>query len=176
MKKILAIGASNSKQSINKKFALSVANKVTNATVVVADLNELTLPLFSPDLEAESGIPDNAHQFLKLIEEADGIVLSLAEYNSNVTPAFKNICDWTSRIEQKIWKNKPMLLLSASPGGRGGASAMSITKGILPYLGGNIIADFSLPKFHDNFSEDGIKDAELQKDLVAKIELFQAAI
>ena len=176
MKNLLCIGASNSKGSINKKFAIFVANKIEGSKIVVADLTELALPLYSPDLEKESGIPENALKFNALIEAADGIVLSLAEYNGNVTPAFKNICDWASRAEQKIWRNKPMFLLSSSPGGRGAASALKIMKELLPHLGGNVIVDFSLPKFHDNFSANGIVDETLSNDLEAKIKLFQNAI
>lgn len=176
MKKILAIGGSNSSQSINKQFATFVAQQIENAAVTIADLNELALPLYSPDLEKESGIPANAEKFGALIAEADGIVLSLAEYNGNVTPAYKNICDWTSRIEMKIWKNKPMLLLSTSPGGRGGVNALKVTKELLPHHGGNVIADFSLPKFHDNFSPTGITEPSLKEDLAQKIQLFQKAL
>ncbi len=176
MKKILAIGASNSKQSINKTLATYVANKILDATVTIADLNELELPLFSPDLEAEKGIPKNAEKFLEMISNADGIVLSLAEYNSNVTPAFKNLCDWTSRLETKLWKNKPMFLMATSPGGRGGASVLKIMKEILPHLGGNIIADFSMPSFQQNFSANELTNNELKGDLERKIALFQKAI
>jgi len=176
MKKILAIGASNSTKSINKKFAIYVAQQIEDAEILIADLNELSLPLFSADLEATNGIPANATKFSELIEAADGIVLSLTEHNGMVTAAFKNLWDWTSRIEMEIWKNKPMLLMAAAPGGRGGTSVLGITKSILPYYGGNVIADFSLPKFHDNFTADGIKDPALNEELNQKIKLFQNAI
>lgn len=173
MKKILAFGASNSKKSINKTFATFVANKIENATVTVADLNDLELPLYSPDLEAEIGIPENAHKFRALIEESDGIVISLAEYNGMITTVFKNIWDWASRVDMKIWKNKPMFLMAASPGGRGGANALKVTKELLPHFGGNVVTDFSLPSFFQNFSEEGIKEETLNNDLTNKINLFQ---
>lgn len=176
MKKILAIGASNSKKSINKTFATYVANQVENTAITVADLNELELPLYSPDLEAEIGIPENALKFRALIEESDGVILSLAEYNGMITTAFKNIWDWTSRVDMKIWKNKPMLLMATSPGGRGGANALKVTKELLPHFGGNVIAEFSLPQFHNNFSADGLSDSALKEDLAKKIRLFQEAI
>ena len=173
MKKILAFGASNSKKSINKTFATFVANKIEDARITVADLNDLELPIYSPDLEAESGIPENAHKFRALIEESDGIVISLAEYNGMITTSFKNLWDWTSRVDIKIWKNKPMFLMAASPGGRGGANALRFTKELLPHFGGNVITDFSFPSFFQNFSEEGIKDETLNNDLNNKINLFQ---
>ncbi len=177
MKRILALGGSNSKTSINKKFAIYAANQLENVEVVVADLNELNLPLYSPDLEAEKGCPENVVQFYKLIESIDGIVLSLAEYNGNQTAAFKNLWDWLSRVdEMKFWREKPMLLMATSPGGRGGASVLKITSESLPFFGGNIIASFSLPLFHNNFSVDGIKDEALNSDLNSKIVLLQNEI
>ncbi|MFK8006826.1 MAG: NADPH-dependent FMN reductase [Saprospiraceae bacterium] len=176
MKKILAIGASNSKQSINKKLAIYVANKIENATINIADLNELTLPLYSPDVEAKNGIPNNALKFRAMIDDSDAIVLSLAEYNGMITTAFKNIWDWSSRVDMKIWKNKPMFLMAASPGGRGGVNALKVTKKLLPHFGGNVITDFSLPLFFQNFSEEGIKDENLNNDLINKINLFQNSL
>lgn len=177
MKKILALGGSNSKTSINKQFATYVANQLENVEVVVADLNELDLPLYSPDLEAEKGCPDSVVQFYEFIKSVDGIVLSVAEYNGNQTAAFKNLWDWLSRVdEMKFWREKPMLLMATSPGGRGGSSVLKITSDVLPFFGGNMIASFSLPLFHSNFSEDGIKDEALNSDLQSKIELLQNEI
>lgn len=176
MKKILAIGGSNSKQSINKALATYAAKQITNAQTIIADLNDYELPLYGIDAENEHGIPENATKLNELIESSDGIVISLAEHNGCYTAAFKNAYDWLSRINQKVWKNKPMLLMATSPGGRGGATVLQIAKAGFPFLGGNIIADFSLPTFHDNFSADGIKDEALNADLNQKIKLLEQAI
>lgn len=176
MKKILALGGSNSKKSINKALATFVANQVNDVEVVVADLNDYDLPLYGPDLEAEIGIPEAVKQLDALIESVDGLVVSLAEYNGSYSTAFKNAFDWLSRINQKVWKGKPMLLMSTSPGGRGGAGVLGAAGMAFPHLGGNIIAQFSLPSYYDNFSEEGIKDETMKADLDAKVKLFQAAI
>lgn len=174
MKKVIALGGSNSKKSINKQFATYVANQLEGVEVIVVDLNDLDLPLFSPDLEAENGHPDKAIDFNDLIKSVDGIVLSLAEYNGNQSAAFKNLWDWSSRIDgTEFWRNKPMLLMATSPGQRGGASVLKITNGMMPYFGGNIVAEFSLPSFYDNFTAEGVKDEALNDDLKAKIVLLQ---
>lgn len=171
-KKILSIGASNSSKSINKKLADFVAAKIENSDVAKVDLNHFELPVYSIDLENESGIPENAYQFLELIKAADGIVMSLAEHNGLPTVAFKNLYDWMSRIDQKFWHNKPILLMATSPGARGGMSALGIMKNLIPFTGGRIITDFSLPSFYDNFSEEGIQDESLQIELKNKIKVF----
>lgn len=176
MKKIIAIGGSNSKKSINKALATYAANQVENSETIVADLNDFDLPLYGIDLETESGIPEDATRLNNLLESADGLVISLAEHNGSYATAFKNAYDWMSRINQEVWKNKPMLLMATSPGARGGSSVLQTAKAGFPYLGGNIIADFSLPSFYDNFSEEGLKDEKLNTDLNQKIKLLQDAI
>lgn len=44
--KILAMGASGSKASINKQFAAFAAAQFENATVEILDLNDYEVPLF----------------------------------------------------------------------------------------------------------------------------------
>ncbi len=176
MKRIIAIGGSNSKKSINKALATYVANKIENTETIVADLNDFDLPLYGIDLETENGIPEGAIRLNDLLESADGLVISLAENNGSYSTAFKNAYDWLSRINPKVWKNKPMLLMATSPGARGGASVLQTAKAGFPYLGGNIITDFSLPSFFDNFSDDGLKNEERNAELNEKIKFFQNAI
>lgn len=176
MKKIIAIGGSNSKQSINKTLAIYAARQVENTETVVIDLNDYRLPLYGMDTEVENGIPENAIKLNSILESADGLVVSLAEHNGSYSAAFKNTLDWISRIDHKVWKNKPMLLMATSPGGRGGATVLQAAKNSFPHLGGNIVADFSLPSFGDNFSENGLANKELNDELVQKIDLLKEAI
>jgi len=176
MKKVIAIGGSNSKNSINKKLAVYAARQIVNTEIIVADLNDFNLPIYGIDTETENGIPEEATRLDDLIASADGLVISLAEHNGSYAAAFKNAYDWMSRINQKVWKNKPMLLMATSPGGRGGATVLQTAKAGFPYLGANIVADFSLPSFHANFSEDGLTNNELEADLNQKIKMFQEAI
>ena len=176
MKKIVAFGGSNSKNSINKALAHYAAGQVENTESILLDLNDYELPIYSIDHEKEQGIPENAHQLLNQIKEADGLIVSLAEHNGCYTAAFKNAYDWMSRIDKSVWQNKPMLLMATSPGARGGATVLQIAKTGFPFLGGNIVADFSLAKFHENFAEEGIQDGELAKQFSAQIEALQAAL
>ena len=176
MKNILAIGGSNSKKSINTIFATHIAQRIINAKVTTANWDELVLPLYSPDLEEEMGIPQNAANFKKQIEDADAIVISLAEYNGLPSSAFKNLWDWTSRIDQKIWLDKPMFLAAASPGGRGGMNALTVTKNLMPHFGGNVLENFSFPSFYQNFQEGKVVNEELDKVLASKIQNFQNAL
>jgi NAD(P)H-dependent FMN reductase len=176
MKKILAFAGSNSKKSINKELASFAANQIRGAEIFVLDLNEFELPMFSVDYENDEGIPSTAQRFLDEIKSADGIVLSLAEHNGAYAAIFKNLLDWMSRIEGKVWNNKPMLLMATSPGGRGGASVLEIAAGKFPRMGAQITDVFSLPSFNDNFSENGIVDETLRESFNSVIENFAESI
>lgn len=176
MKKILAFGASNSKTSINKSFAIYAARQVENAEVIVADLNDYASPLYSVDLEKEQGIDKNALRFYDLIKQADAIVVSLAEYNGLHTSAFKNLWDWLSRIPMEkpmnIWDGKPMFLLSTSPSRRPMNNVLKISKDIFPHFGAIIVADFYLPSFN-HFFRNGQIEATYQTRFEEQKERFQ---
>lgn len=176
MKNIIAFAGSNSKTSINKQLAVYAASLVESVNVNTLDLNDFKLPLFGVDLENEKGIPEPAHQFLKLIKASDGIVLSLAEHNGAYSTAFKNLFDWMSRIEGKTFFGKPMLLMATSPGGRGGESVLTIAQDRFPRHDANIIGTFSLPLFYDHFSEGKISNPELNDALNKAVKKFEIAL
>ena len=127
MSKILAFGASSSKNSMNKKLASFVANKIAPQEAILIDLNDYEMPIYSDDRKKVDGIPEKAYEFKNLIKASDGIIISLAEHNGSYTAAFKNIYDWISVIEEIVWNYKPILLLSASNGSRGGKSVIIIS-------------------------------------------------
>jgi len=176
MKKILAFGASNSRNSINKKFAVFAANQLKNVDVTVADLNEYALPVYSIDLERESGIHENATRFYALIQAHDAIVISVAEYNGLHTSAFKNLWDWLSRIPMEkpmnVWDGKPMLLLSTSPSRRPMNNVLKVSKEIFPHFGAHIISDFYLPSFNHFFKEGAITDLGYREEFNKKLVAF----
>ena len=162
MKRILAFGASSSKNSINKTFAHYAASRFKNVEVNLLDLNDFEMPIYSIDREEENGFPAEAIEFKEHIKAADAIVISFAEHNGAYTAAFKNIFDWISRIEKDVWGNKPMLLLGTSPGGRGASTVLNLAFEKFKRMNTNTIASFSLPSFKMNFSEEkGIIDPSL---------------
>lgn len=173
MKKILAFAGSNSSDSINKELANYAANLLENAQVTLLDLNDFELPIYSTDLEKKSGIPENAIKFHEYIKAADGIVLSLAENNGVYTAVFKNLFDWLSRHERKLFMGKPMLLMATATGPRGGATVLDIANSRFPYHDADIVATFSLPMFQDNFATGKITDSNFDDELKQAVKQFQ---
>lgn len=155
--KVVAFAASSSKQSINKQLVTYAASLVENAEIEVLDLNDYELPLFSVDVEKNLGQPALAQAFLDKLGSADALVISLAEHNGNYSAAWKNLFDWCTRIEQKIFQKKPTVLLSTSPGERGGATVMEIALNSMPRFAAEIKGSMSLPSFYDNFDTDNGK-------------------
>ena len=162
MKKIITMGGSTSRASINKQLAEYAGDQLKGVELEKLDLNDYDLPLYSIDLENERGFPKDLQILNKKLADSDGIILSLAEHNGAYSAAFKNAFDWLSRIEAKVWRNKPMLLLSTSPGPRGGQSVMELALSRFPYNGGNIIGSMTFPSFSQNFKDGAVLNEELK--------------
>jgi len=173
MKKIITIAGSNSQKSINKSLITYTNSLLEHVNIISIDLNDYVLPIYGADFEAENGIPTAIKRLNELFDTADGFMVSLAEHNGSYAAAFKNTIDWLSRANMKVWREKPMLLMATSPGGRGGATVLQSAKAYFPFLGGDITADFSLPNFYDNFSDAEISNQELKKELNMKVQLFE---
>lgn len=152
--KILAFGASNSKTSINKALARFTATLVPHAEIEALDLNDYDLPIFSEDLENEIGHPRAAKAFLDKIRSADGVIVSFAEHNGSYTAAYKNLFDWASRIDQKVFQGKPMVYLSTSPGPGGAGSVLASAKGSARFFGADLKAAVSVANYYDVFDAE----------------------
>jgi chromate reductase len=55
------------------------------------------------------------------IRQADGVIFCSPEYNYSLPGVLKNAIDWLSRLPDQPFKNKPVLIQSASQGVFGGA-------------------------------------------------------
>jgi len=177
--KILAFAASSSRNSINKALVSHAASLleqgiIENAEVEIIDINDYEMPLFSVDREKEGGIPDLAHQFYQKIGQADALLISYAEHNGFYTTAFKNLFDWTSRIDQKVYQGKPAVLLATSPGGRGGSNVLTVAKTSAPHFAMEVKANLSVPNFYDNFDleQGSITNDEIQAQLKVALATF----
>lgn len=153
-RRVIAFAASSSRGSINKQLVTYAAGLLDDADVQILDLNDFEMPLFSIDREAELGQPEPAQKFYALIGECDGIIVSFAEHNGAYSAAYKNLYDWVSRIDPKVYQGKPMVLLATSPGGRGGKSVLELALQQIPRFGGHVVASVSLPSFGDNFDTE----------------------
>lgn len=162
--KILTFGTSASKKSINKQFAIYTAQQFESSSLEVLDLNDFNIPIYSIDLENETGIPLPIKIIQQKVNEADLVIFGLAEHNGSYTSAFKNTFDWMSRLQANTFEAKKLVLVSTSPGGRGGQGVMDVALSRFPRHGAEILGSFCLPKFQENFdATKGILNDELRK-------------
>ena len=176
MKKILVLAGSNSKASINKQLVNYTCEMLDNAEIIPIDLNDFDLPIYGVDYESDHGVPPLVAELSKVFKRADGFVVSLAEHNGSYAAVFKNIIDWLSRVNTEFWNQKPMLLMSTSPGGRGGATVLQSALTSFPFLGADIIENFSLPSFYQNFSNGKITNHSFSNEHQMKVANFLQAI
>ncbi|MCO7227413.1 NADPH-dependent FMN reductase [Pleionea sp. CnH1-48] len=166
--KLLAFAASSSRQSINKQLVTYATQQLSNVDVEMLDLNDYEMPLYSIDKEQEQGIPDHAHRFYKKIGEADALLISFAEHNASYTAAFKNLYDWTSRIDAKVYQNKPMVMLATSPGPGGAKNVLATATTSAPYFGGELKGSLSIASFFDHFDveKQELRNEEKKQELM----------
>lgn len=152
--KILVFAGSNSSTSINQQLAKYAGTLLKNNSFTVIELKDFPAPVFSEDIEKEEGYPETMKALNALFNEHDGFIISLPEYNSSITPVFKNTVDWISRIERPTFKDKPVLLLSTSNGARGAMTNLANVESLMPRWGGKVTGTFSLPSFTENMNEN----------------------
>ena len=176
--KVTCFAASSSRKSINKQLVTYAAGLVEGADVEVLDLNDYELPLFSVDREAELGQPQLARDFLGKIQGSDALIIAFAEHNGCYSAAYKNLYDWASRIDAKVYKDKRIVLLATSPGGRGGQSVLQLALAQIPRFGGEILGCVSMPMFYENFdSERGaVKNSEIDAEIKEAIKRLLADV
>ncbi len=174
--KITAFAASSSSRSINKKLVTYAVSLIEGAKVEILDLNDYELPLYSEDKEKELGHPELAQHFLEKIAACDALLISFAEHNGSYTAAYKNLFDWCSRINAKVFSGKSMVIMATSPGSRGGQTVLTTAQNAIPHFGGHVVGSFSLPSFYDNFDleKEQIKEDSLRSDLLKEVKKLMA--
>lgn len=105
------------------------------------------IPLYDGDLEAAQGIPPAVQALKSRIQENQGLLLVTPEYNNAIPGVFKNAIDWLSRPPAdiaKVFGDRPVGVIGASPGGFGTILAQSAwlpvlrTLGTRPWFGGRL--------------------------------------
>jgi len=174
--KLLAFAGSLRKESLNKKLlaiACDIARK-KGAEVKLIELSEFAMPLYDGDIEEKQGIPASASKLKDLFNNVDGVIISAPEYNYSTSGTLKNTIDWVSRIKPQPFKQKQMLLMSASPSMVGGNRGLWSLRMPLEALGAFVYPEmFSLSIAHEAFDPKGqLKDVNLYKILETNVEGF----
>jgi NAD(P)H-dependent FMN reductase len=170
--RILAFAGSARRESFNKtmiKIATAGA-EAAGAKVTLIDLADYPLPLFNQDEEAAEGLPENAVKLKQLFLEHNGLLMACPEYNSSITPLWKNTIDWVSRQAPgegplAAYKGKVATIMSASPGKLGGLRGLVTVRSILGNIGVVVLPEqIAIAEANNNFTAEGKdQDAKLHE-------------
>ena len=175
--KLLAFAASNSSQSINRQLVDYAIGLLADGEIEgvpagaleisTLDLNDFEMPIYSIDRQEAGGIPQAAHDFYDTLGAADALLISFAEHNGSYTVAFKNVFDWASRIDMRVYHDKPIVMLSTSPGGGGGGFVLRTAGHLAGYFGNEVLASLAIPRFGENFDPESgtLTDPDLNAQL-----------
>ena len=180
--RILVFSGSLRAESYNQKLATLAAASAreAGADVTLISLRDFRLPMFDQDLEDTEGKSDAAKKLKALFSDADGFIIASPEYNSGITAALKNAIDWVSRADSSdepplsAFTGKTAAILSASPGGYGGARSLAQLRPLLENIGVTVLPEqVAVPKAHEVFDAAGhLIDLPLMaavKDLVTSL-------
>ena len=161
--RVFAFAASNSSKSINRALVTYAVGRfyalTPEAEIEFLDINDYEMPIYSADREAAGGIPAPAQAFFDKIGAADAVLVSFAEHNGSTTAAWKNIFDWMSRINMKVWQDKPVVMLAASPGKRAGTNVLASQEGAAPFHGANVKARHGIGEWHEAWDAEAKRPA-----------------
>lgn len=134
---LIGIAGSLRKGSYNAALLRAAAGLMpSDAQIAIASI--AGIPLYDGDAETEHGLPDVVGQLKERIAAADGLVLVSPEYNNSIPGVFKNAIDWLSRPAKdipRVFGDKPVALMGATPGGGGTRLAQAAWLPILRTLG-----------------------------------------
>lgn len=179
--RLLVIPASARTGSLNVRLARHAENTARAAgwQTRLLDLRALALPLYDGDLEAAEGVPAGARTLQQAIADSDAVLVVTPEYNGFPTPLFVNAFDWLSRLQAQdglpaglaTTADRPVGLLSASPGPLGGLRAMNFVRQYLQMAFAMLVVpqQYALGKAHEAFDADGALSDARAAQSVARV-------
>jgi chromate reductase len=119
--KIIAISGSLRKNSFNTGLIRSAIElKQDSIDIEYFDIKDI--PLYNADIDGQYK-PKAVLELAKKVAEADGLLISVPEYNYSFTAALKNAFDWLSRMMPMPLLGKPLAMMGASYGMSGSMRA-----------------------------------------------------
>ena len=160
------------KDSLNTKLLYMAAEHLNCSSSAIVNLNDLSIPLYNGDIEAVA-IPDGVQQLALKIEQAQALIIASPEYNYSISGVLKNTIDWLSRVRPMPLKQKPLLLMAASPGLIAGIRGLWHTRVPLEGLGNYVYPEmFSLGNSFQAFNESEFVNPDDQKRFAAILDGF----
>jgi chromate reductase, NAD(P)H dehydrogenase (quinone) len=137
-------------------------------------LNEVTigeLPFYNQDLETETP-PAQWRTFRDHIRKSDAVLFVTPEYNRGIPGVLKNAIDVGTRPpKESVWRGKPALVVSQTPGKLGAMAANQQLRLTLSVIGVPVMPapEVYLPEVAKLFGPDGKLVAEDTRKLLSSV-------
>ncbi|NOK04934.1 MULTISPECIES: NADPH-dependent FMN reductase [Myxococcus] len=166
--RILAISGSLRTGSFNRQLlAIAVAHaRSLGAEVDVVDLKTLELPVYDGDVEAKV-LPAPVEELRERLGKAQGLLIASPEYNSSIPGGLKNAIDWVSRPPGRLFQEKWVAMMGATPGVFGTARMQPHLRQVMASVGAHVLpTQVHMARVSDAFTADGkLKDEARQKEV-----------
>jgi chromate reductase len=159
-------------------FALQALSGASSPTLDLSIRRLLDVPMFIPEDHAERRFPTGAALLREQVVAADGFVISTPEYNHSFPGALKNALEWLHG-KPGLLEDKPVAIISTSPGHTGGIHAQRALRPVLESLGAKVLPlpELSINDARNKFDADGaLIDEATRKSLEAFMQAFEASI
>lgn len=175
MTKLLMFAGSARKASTNKQLAALAAStaKEAGAQVTLIDLADFDMPIYNGDIEADTGLPENAKRLKQLFVEHDGFFIASPEYNSSISALLKNALDWISRPhtenEPGLWafQGKVAAIGAVAPGALGGLRGLVPLRMLLGNIGVTVVpSQVAVSEGFNAFDDSGALVSERQAQML----------
>jgi NAD(P)H-dependent FMN reductase len=174
---VLAFSGSTRPDSLNQKLLHIAASgaEAAGARVVHVRLADYPMPFYDTETERHSGVPENAQKFQALLANSDALLIASPEYNGGYSAVLKNVIDWSSRSTKDgtpglaLFANKPVAVISSSPGPLGGSKGQIGLRAVLEKIGMlSIPQSFALGQANGAFTADNqLKDENVDNQVRA---------
>src|SRR5688572_2458982 len=151
-----------------------VAQALIELAPPTLELNEAgigELPFYNQDLETQTP-PAQWRAFRDHIRRSDGVVFVTPEYNRGMPGVLKNAIDVGSRPpKESVWRGKPALVISQTPGRLGAMAAHQQLRLTLSVSGSPVMPapEVYLPEAGKLFGPDGKLIAEDTRKLLGSV-------
>ncbi|MGI0479657.1 NADPH-dependent FMN reductase [Geminocystis sp. CENA526] len=159
---IAIIVASNNNNLALAKELNTIALEMGQKTQII-NLVEEILPLYTPKVQAEDGIPEKVLELSAILKDSDGMVFVAPEYNGSMPPTLNNSIAWLS-VSSKDWREcfngKPAVIATHS--GSGGQYVLLAIRTQLSYLGMNVVGRQLITNFNKPLNLDSAREVMAQ--------------
>lgn len=157
-KTAITICGSLRKDSINEPLRRHMSAKLSEAGVIVTDLDlrEFEMPIFNQDIEDAGETPEAAKRLAEMFRSHDIVLIISPEYNGGVTPLIANLVSWVSREKPNPFKHAVFGIGGISDGKYATIFALSHLRDSLSKIGALVVPTLlGLGPYPDVLDESG---------------------